>query len=288
MLDDFKFQLNKIDNIFFRMTDNMEEFLLEYIQLSRLIPTIFSTSSSSELKIQFNNRVNKNIEEDINQCISHLCDWLLERSNRTVHQLNKRLHSNSTNARRSEQFVRSTADKSDADFSVSRQQILNQLQSQCQNVRDRLEKFFAISIFLFERFYTNKKQQQEHMRMTFLHRFVRRCWAQLLSKSVLLDSVRCLINVSKLLYSHLGALAALASFDWTGLLGASLIGILGLYFIPMRRSAIKQEMKDRIDKTRLDLTEQLRKHFSHEVDITERKMRELIMPYRYIQHYFLA
>lgn len=51
----------------------------------------------------------------------------------------------------------------------------------------------------------------------------------------------------------------------------------------MRRSAIKQEMKDRIDKTRLDLTEQLRKHFSHEVDITERKMRELIMPYRYIQ-----
>lgn len=78
----------------------------------------------------------------------------------------------------------------------------------------------------------------------------------------------------------LGALAALASFDWTGLLGASLIGILGLYFIPMRRSAIKQEMKERIDKTRVDLTEQLRKHFSHEVDINERKMRELIMPYR--------
>lgn len=175
MFDDFKFQLNKIDNIFFRMTDNMEEFLLEYIQLSRLIPTIFSSSSSSELKVQFNNRVNKNIEEDINQCISHLCDWLLERSNRTVHQLNKHLHSNSTNARRSEQFVRSTADKIDADFSISRQQILNQLQSQCQNVRHRFEKSFVISILLFERFYTNKKQQQEHMRMTFLHRFVRRC-----------------------------------------------------------------------------------------------------------------
>lgn len=51
MFDDFKFQLNKIDNIFFRMIDNMEEFLLEYIQLSRLIPTIFSTSSSAELKV---------------------------------------------------------------------------------------------------------------------------------------------------------------------------------------------------------------------------------------------
>ncbi len=76
-----------------------------------------------------------------------------------------------------------------------------------------------------------------------------------------------------------GALAALASFDWTGLLGASLIGILGLYLIPMRRLTIKQEMKDRIDKTRIDLTEQLQKHFSHELDINERKMRELIMPY---------
>ncbi len=74
-------------------------------------------------------------------------------------------------------------------------------------------------------------------------------------------------------------MAALASFDWTGLLGASLIGILGLYLIPMRRLTIKQEMKDRIDKTRLDLTDQLKKHFSHELDVNERKMRELIMPY---------
>jgi hypothetical protein len=47
----------------------------------------------------------------------------------------------------------------------------------------------------------------------------------------------------------------------------------------MRRLTIKQEMKDRIDKTRIDLTEQLEKHFSHELDINERKMRELIMPY---------
>lgn len=47
----------------------------------------------------------------------------------------------------------------------------------------------------------------------------------------------------------------------------------------MRRLTIKQEMKDRIDKTRLELTEQLRKHFTHELDTNERKMRELIMPY---------
>ena len=141
MLDDFKFQLNKIDNIFFRMIDNMEEFLLEYIQLSRLIPTLFSTSSSSELKVQFNNRVNKNIEEDINQCISHLCDWLLERSNRTVQQLNKHLHSSLTDVRKQENPSRNVTDgistKVDVDFSISRQQILNQLQSQCQNVRER-------------------------------------------------------------------------------------------------------------------------------------------------------
>ena len=141
MLDDFKFQLNKIDNIFFRMIDNMEEFLLEYIQLSRLIPTLFSTSSSSELKVQFNNRVNKNIEEDINQCISHLCDWLLERSNRTVQQLNKHLHSSLTDVRKQENPSKNVTDgistKVDVDFSISRQQILNQLQSQCQNVRER-------------------------------------------------------------------------------------------------------------------------------------------------------
>ena len=103
MFDDFKFQLNKIDNIFFHMIDNMEEFLLEYIQISRLIPTLFSSSSSSELKVQFNNRVNKNIEQDINQCISHLCDWLLDRSNRTIHQLIKHLNTNSIISRKQQQ-----------------------------------------------------------------------------------------------------------------------------------------------------------------------------------------
>jgi hypothetical protein len=138
MLDDFKFQLNKIDNIFFRMIDNLEEFLLEYIQISRLIPTLFSSSSSSELKVQFNNRVNKNIEEDINQCISHLCDWLLERSNRTVHQLNKHLNSNS---RRQQQIMGDGVSSGmETDFSISRQQILNQLQLQSQNVK----KYFLI------------------------------------------------------------------------------------------------------------------------------------------------
>ena len=139
MLDDFKFQINKIDNIFFRMIDNMEEFLLEYIQITRLIPTLFSSSSSSDLKVEFNNRVNKNIEQDINQCISHLCDWLVERSNRTVHQLNKHLNTSSINARRQKSAVNehssgSITSRADTDFSVSRQQILNQLQAQCQNV----------------------------------------------------------------------------------------------------------------------------------------------------------
>lgn len=72
---------------------------------------------------------------------------------------------------------------------------------------------------------------------------------------------------SPVIFFGLGALAALASFDWTGLLGASLLGIFGLYFIPMRRSTIKSEMKEKIDKTRIEL------------DLNERKMRDLILLY---------
>ena len=84
---------------------------------------------------------------------------------------------------------------------------------------------------------------------------------------------------SRLISFGLGALAALASFDWTGLLGASLLGIFGLYFIPMRRSTIKREMKEKIDKTRIELVRQLEKHFNIELDANERKMRDLILPY---------
>ena len=89
----------------------------------------------------------------------------------------------------------------------------------------------------------------------------------------------CSLDFSEACLLLQGALATLASFDWTGLLGASLVGILGLYLIPMRRSAIKREMKERIDKTRVDLTEQLKNHFTHELDVNERKMREVIVPY---------
>ncbi|CAF2077954.1 unnamed protein product [Rotaria magnacalcarata] len=219
MLDDFKLQLSKIDNIFFRMIDNMEEFLLEYIQISRLIPTLFSSSSSAELKAQFNNRVNKNIEQDITLCISHLCDWIVQRSNRTVHQLNKHLNASSSNSRRQQQVLNETINGAQADELTA-------------SIRSTMLGTAAIEVGAV----------------------------------------------------GLGALAALASFDWTGLLGAGLMGIFGLYLIPMRRLTIKQEMKDRIDKTRVDLTEQLRKHFSHELDNNERKMHELTMPYaRFVQ-----
>lgn len=180
MLDDFRFQLNKIDNIFFKMIDNMEEFLLEYIQLSRLLPTLFSTSSASELKVQFNNRVNKNIEEDINQCISHLCDWLLERSNRTVHQLNKHLNTSTIHSRKDNEKMKHYSIEIDKDFSISRQQILNQLQTQCQNVQNKktYSKLFSNlkhSISVHLRSFINKKRQPVHKRMISQHQFVRLC-----------------------------------------------------------------------------------------------------------------
>jgi hypothetical protein len=85
-------------------------------------------------------------------------------------------------------------------------------------------------------------------------------------------------SIASLLFWQ-GALAALASFDWTGLAGASLVGLLGLYVIPMRRSTIKRQMKERIDRTRLDLIEQLRTHFLIQVDLNERQLRQLVAPY---------
>lgn len=132
------------------------------------------------------------------------------------------------------------------------------------------------------RFFTSRRQRPVLKPMNFRHRSERRCWERQRSKWARWESVRfVLLSFPSFTISSLfsGALAALASFDWTGLLGASLVGLLGLYFIPMRRSTIKREMKERIDKTRLDLVEQLSKHFSIELDLTERKMRELIQPY---------
>ena len=172
ILEDFQYQTNKIDNIFFRMIDNMEEFLIEFIQISRLIPTLFSSSSSSDLKVEFNNRVNKNIENDINQSISHLCDWILDRSHRTVQQLYMQIHANSINVKRHQQ--QNNKENSNGislnvniEFAQSHQQILNQLKTQCQNVIDRFslliknENCFNSSKILYKQNTSTSSQADE-------------------------------------------------------------------------------------------------------------------------------
>lgn len=279
MSEDFKFQTNKIDNIFFRMTENLEEFLLENVQLSRFLQILFKPSSSAELKVQFNHRVNQNIEEDINQCIRHLCDWLFDRSNRTVHQLQKHLNSSSIHFRQEHR----KQNEIDLDFSRSREQILVQLQSQSENVKLLRMVYLSDPLLFLKRSFTKAKVTVDLKPMNSPHPFDRQCSALLRSKSVLLDLVRSIKRFSFVFQCFFflisGALAALASFDWTGLIGASLLGVLGLYFIPVRRSTIKREMKERIEKTRIELIEQLQKHFNIELDLNERKMRDFISPY---------
>ena len=189
MSGDFKFQTEKIDNIFFRMIDNMEEFLLEYVQISRLIPTLFSSSSASDLKVQFNNRVNKNIEQDVNQCISHLCDWLLDRSNRTVQQLHKHVNTTSSLPGRKQETGFSLNSGVDADFTASRQQILYQLQTQSQNVSALLLSI-AFSHVCSRRFFTSRRQRPVLKPMNSRRRSERRCWEPQRSKWAQWESVR--------------------------------------------------------------------------------------------------
>ncbi len=132
MLECFKSQSMKINDIFLRMNDNMEEFLFECIQISRLFSTLSGKTNSPELRVRFNSRVHKNIDRDINQCISHLCHSLLGRSNPTVsklNQLNKHFNTSALNSRQS-----TNGSGGDKDFSIPYQQILDQLQTQSQNV----------------------------------------------------------------------------------------------------------------------------------------------------------
>lgn len=115
------------------MTDDLEEFLAEFVEISRLIPTLFSSASAADLRIQFNQRVNKNIERDINRSISDLCDWIIDRSSRTIHQVQREIQTSSINTRRKQSNTLSH--QLDNDFQASRQRILSQLSDQCLMVR---------------------------------------------------------------------------------------------------------------------------------------------------------
>ena len=74
-------------------------------------------------------------------------------------------------------------------------------------------------------------------------------------------------------------IAATAAADFTGILAAGSIAVLGLFIIPNRRHDAKKELREKIESLREQLMGGLTGQFDREIDASLRRIDEAIAPY---------
>ena len=74
-------------------------------------------------------------------------------------------------------------------------------------------------------------------------------------------------------------LAVTAAADFTGILAASTVAILGFFIIPNRRHEAKKDLREKIAALRESLMSSLTSQFDREIEGSLRRIDEAIAPY---------
>jgi hypothetical protein len=74
-------------------------------------------------------------------------------------------------------------------------------------------------------------------------------------------------------------LATTTAADVTGIVAAGAIAVLGMFVIPSKRKHAKGQLRDRIERMRVDLMAGLRSQFQKEVDRSVRHVMDAVAPY---------
>ncbi len=74
-------------------------------------------------------------------------------------------------------------------------------------------------------------------------------------------------------------IAVTAAADFTGILAAGTVAVLGLFIIPNRRHEAKKDLREKIEAMRVDLMTALTGQFDHEIEGSLRRIDEAIAPY---------
>jgi len=236
--------------------------------------------------------VNKGVSEEIHECLATLIDWLVEKTNRhsqsiasyltqrnEVYELQLTaglplptpISSSSTSNSASSTLSPSLSSTSPSSVSTSRNSLPN-------------KRLFQLPInpadILGLQFHT--------IRQSLLHdlqkdvRNVVTTEARSEESTKLIDEVRsALFQTAAIEVGALGfgALFATALFDWTGIAGAGMVALGGLYVLPYKRSRLKTQMRERIATMQKELHSVNKKHFEKELENSVRKITSSINPY---------
>eukprot|EP00462_Mataza_sp_D1_P020629 CAMPEP_0175133222 /NCGR_PEP_ID=MMETSP0087-20121206/7521_1 /TAXON_ID=136419 /ORGANISM="Unknown Unknown, Strain D1" /LENGTH=573 /DNA_ID=CAMNT_0016415685 /DNA_START=215 /DNA_END=1936 /DNA_ORIENTATION=- len=240
MQKDFLLQVSKLDNVFLRMMEKTDAFLEDTLSIGNIGDLV----RADVMKTRFDQMVNKDVSEELQESMVNLVDWMAIRTERQAE-----LVAQNMSRAISPSLGRAANCTIGSDFLSNRISMVRSLQNHAratvspdyrQQEQERLVKAISTALYTF-----------------------------------------AAVEVSAV---GLGALFTAALFDWTGIAGAGLLAITGFAVVPHKRQRLRKDMKRNIVLLQTRTAEVTHKHFSQELDASVEKITQSIAPFtRYVQ-----
>lgn len=239
MQEQFNYYLTRIENIIHKMNDRGDEFFEETIRIGR----VFDLMNTDKIRAEFERKVVGDTEQDIDQTIDALIDWMVEQDLRLWETVNEYI-----DRRRLNKYA---------------DELMGEVGGQFRY--DRREKLDSVS----------KRAQQE------VDRYDADAHARQLSMSV--RNAVAAVAVAEAGAVGLGALvvaaASTAAVDVTGILAASVLAGVGLVVLPLKRRQARKEFYTRSTELQERLVTVMREQFEHELNRSIARIEEAVAPY---------
>jgi len=238
MRRDFKYHLSHVDNVLHEMLARGNEFFDETVRLRR----VFDLFSTERVRGEFERDVVADTVNQIDQYVSELIDWMVEKDFQQWQAVMEFLN------RRSAQHEGKVVGQVGGRFETSRRDLLASVGRAAQDVVHSYDK--------------EKEARQ-------LAESVQSAVAQ-----------AAIVQVGAIgLGAILLKVLATAVADVTGVLAAGAVAALGLYIIPAKRRRAKRDLQVKVDDLRDRLNGALSGQFDRELQGSLTRIRDAIAPY---------
>lgn len=240
MQREFRYRLSDVDNILYEMESRGMKFFDEHVRFGR----IFDLINTERIRGGFEREVVADTSQRIETSVNELIDWLVESDLRQWQAIMEYLDERRVAEEHKGKFIGELSKT----FEYNRRALLDSVGRVARQVVDSYDKE------------SEAKEVAEGVRMA-------------VAGTALLEVGA--VGLGTLLVILLHGLAV----DFSGILAASVVAILGFLVIPSKRRQAKEELGRKISNLRRRLMESLTTQFDRELERSLRRINEAISPY---------
>ena len=236
---DFDFRIADLSNILFEMEQRGQDYFDETIRLPRVLDLL----NRKRIQEEFEHQVVADVPQRIETKVNELIDWLVDADYRQWQAVTEHLAE-----RRRVHQEHIVGDPSVGSFHHDRERLIEAVGRQAQRVVETYDKAREAELIAD-------------------------------GAQVAVAALAAVEVGAVSLGTAIAILATTAAADATGILAASLVAVIGLFILPVKKRQAKAEMREKIAELRERLIHALRTQFEHEIERGLSKIDEAIAPY---------